>query len=101
MFSGDEKTFAFVRNQLMRMLGVKKQKKKKGEKKRFGSTTKTEILMHRSVVKTKKESFIKAGSNASMRSPSPDIDGDTASQFSFKKKQVHSNQTSPIAKNEM
>ena len=55
MFSGDEHTFNFVRNQLMRMLGVKRPRKKK-EKKRLGVPGKSEFH-HRSVVKTRRESF--------------------------------------------
>ena len=72
MFSGDENTFSFVKNQLMRMLGVKRIKKKRDKRKVTMVKTTTEY--HRSTVKTRKDS-LRVSTN-SHRSPSPDLDED-------------------------
>ena len=54
----------------MRMLGVKKTRKKK-EKKRFNSSIKNELLLNRTIIRARKESF-----RSGKRSRSPDSDSD-------------------------
>ena len=56
MFSGDENTFKFVTNQLMRMLGVKVKRKKREKKTRMTvtKTTTTSELQTSTIFKSKR-----------------------------------------------